>query len=107
MTQPVWSAALSKPSRNDISWPVPASCTSIIGTSAVRVTRQAVTRTVRPDMRRPRTSPMVNRPALRRGSAIRNISRSSERAVLRARTTPSKPNRAMTPPVPRTVAAEM
>ena len=50
---------------------------------------------------------MVNRPALRRGSASSNISSSRESAVLRARTSPSKPVRAMTPIVESTVAAEM
>ncbi len=74
---------------NAISCPVPANCTSISGSSAARVTAQAAMRAPRPGIRRVSASPMVNRPALRSGSASRNISSISDRAVLRARTVPS------------------
>ncbi|MDH6589394.1 hypothetical protein M2161_008500 [Streptomyces sp. SAI-133] len=89
------------------SCPTPASCTIIIGISDSRVTTHAVMRTARPGTRRLSASPMVNRPVLCRGSASRNISSSSDSSVLSARTTPSKPHSAMTPPMVRTVAAEM
>ncbi|CAM5357620.1 hypothetical protein STENM327S_03918 [Streptomyces tendae] len=86
---------------------MPASCTSISGSSAATVTAQAVMRTARPGIRRARASPIVNRPALRSGSASRNISSIRDSAVLSASTTPSWPKSAMTPPVPSTEAAEM
>ncbi len=66
--------------------PAPESWTTRKGRVAASVTTQAATRTARPGMVRARTSPMVNLPALRRGSASRNISRTRDRAVLTART---------------------
>ncbi len=89
MMQPVCNDSPEKPRMNAISCPVPANCTSISGSSAASVTAQAAIRTPRPGIRRVSASPMVNRPALRSGSASRNISSISDRAVLRASTVPS------------------
>lgn len=66
--------------------PAPESWTTRKGRVAESVTTQAAIRTGRPGMLRARTSPMVKLPALRRGSASRNISSTSDRAVLTART---------------------
>ncbi len=75
---------------NPMSCPVPASWTSISGSSEARVTALAAIRIPRSwGIRRVSASPMVNRPALRRGSASRNISSIRDRAVLRASTMPS------------------
>ncbi|MGY3682251.1 hypothetical protein ACVWXU_005874 [Streptomyces sp. TE33382] len=86
---PVRNPELSKPSMKESRFPLPASWTTIRGTSAASAAAQAVMRTARPGARRVSMSPMVNRPALRRGSASRNISRTSESTVLRATTSPS------------------
>ncbi|MGX1128674.1 hypothetical protein RKD49_000864 [Streptomyces glaucescens] len=84
---PVLAPAMCGRSRMKVSSdPAPESWTTRNGTVAERVTTQAATRTARPGMLRASTSPMVNRPALRRGSASRNISSTRDKAVLTART---------------------